>query len=255
MDADDVITKTALKELYTVAKSFDADVVYREKYFVANENLGKNFEITSGWDAQYDFVKIPTPASNNLEERLKDFTSNKYWITFWSYFIRRDLILQKNIKAPNLMIANDDVFSICLIFSAKKIVRVPYVNYVYRSVPNSMGASMKTTVEKTVKINCQVIFEGILFLDKFLQNIEFFQKNTEHKYEIFEFMIRSAGYRICSLYTKVSPYELDELFRAEMEKYKNHSAVSAFLFNRMNILNINLIKQQQIIQQLQAQIK
>ena len=256
MDADDLITKTAFEELYTVAENFDADVVYREKYFVTNENLGKNFKITSGWNAQYDFVKIPTLVSNNLEERLKDFTSNRYWVTVWSYFVRRDLILENDIKFIKTKFAEDDVFSVCIIFSAKKIVRVPYINYVYRNTPNSItDKSAKESVEKILSINLKVIFEGILFLDKFLQNIEFFQKNTEHKYAIFEFMIRSVGDRIFSLYTKVSPYELDELFRTEMEKYKNHSAVFSFLFNRMNIFNLNLIQQQQVIQQLQAQIK
>ena len=33
MDDDDLLTKTALEEMYTLAKDFDADVVYTEKHY------------------------------------------------------------------------------------------------------------------------------------------------------------------------------------------------------------------------------
>ena len=42
MDADDVVIKTALEELYTLAKNYDADVVYCEKYFMSS-GIGQEF--------------------------------------------------------------------------------------------------------------------------------------------------------------------------------------------------------------------
>ena len=43
MDNDDRITKTALEELYNLAKEYDADVVYCEKYFMS-KGSGQDFE-------------------------------------------------------------------------------------------------------------------------------------------------------------------------------------------------------------------
>lgn len=37
MDADDLVTPTALEELYAQAKNFDADVVHCEKYYQASD--------------------------------------------------------------------------------------------------------------------------------------------------------------------------------------------------------------------------
>jgi len=96
IDSDDLVTKTAFEELYNVAEKFDADVVYRERYFVFDNLEEKKLKVAHGWDFEYNFVKTPTLTSN-LEERLKDFNSYKYWVTVWSYFIRRDLILENNI--------------------------------------------------------------------------------------------------------------------------------------------------------------
>ena len=42
MDNDDVITKTALEEMHTLAKKYDADVVYCEKYYMSS-GTGENF--------------------------------------------------------------------------------------------------------------------------------------------------------------------------------------------------------------------
>ena len=41
IDADDLLTLTALEELYTLAKAFDAEVVYCEKYYKASVDLSE----------------------------------------------------------------------------------------------------------------------------------------------------------------------------------------------------------------------
>ncbi|MBQ7198035.1 MAG: glycosyltransferase family 2 protein [Selenomonadaceae bacterium] len=46
IDSDDFITKTALEELYPIAKKFDADVVHCEKYFQFTDGQ-ENFKIES----------------------------------------------------------------------------------------------------------------------------------------------------------------------------------------------------------------
>ena len=68
MDNDDAITKTALEELYLLAKNFSADVVNCEKYFYVQTEqnlLGRNdYKIT--WYNSQDFVDAPTLLSENF---------------------------------------------------------------------------------------------------------------------------------------------------------------------------------------------
>ena len=44
VDADDAITKTALEELYTLAKKFNADVVACDNYYSMDENGKTTFQ-------------------------------------------------------------------------------------------------------------------------------------------------------------------------------------------------------------------
>ena len=75
MDADDVITKTALEELYTLAKKFDADVVYCEKYLMSSgvgEEFVKKAYVAVGKAQRPPFVNEPTVETSDLIQRLNN---------------------------------------------------------------------------------------------------------------------------------------------------------------------------------------
>ena len=63
MDNDDLLTPTALEELYTVAKNFSADVVYLERHFEASVDLN---EIHVAGET----LGKPTLEAENLAERI-----------------------------------------------------------------------------------------------------------------------------------------------------------------------------------------
>ena len=57
------------------------------------------------------------------------------------------------------------------------------------------------------------------------------------------------------IYTKIPPYQLDEIICNELENSDATMKLTTFLFSRMNIFNIDLVKQQQMIQQLQSKVR
>ena len=58
-----------------------------------------------------------------------------------------------------------------------------------------------------------------------------------------------------SVYPQNPAPNLDSLIRHELYKVDDPTTLTAFLFSRMNVFNLNLIQQQQHIQKLQEQIK
>lgn len=99
------------------------------------------------------------------------------------------------------------------------------------------------------------LFRGLKILDDFMANFELFQKNPEYKYQVFELLIKNHTIRIFPLYAQIHAAQLDGLIRRELEQVKDKNALTAFIFSRMSSLNINFLKQNQIIQQQQKQIQ
>ena len=66
MDADDLLTLTALEELHALAESFGADVVYCESYYKASADLSK---ILIHGEQNCDLVTRPTFESDDLSQR------------------------------------------------------------------------------------------------------------------------------------------------------------------------------------------
>ena len=136
VDSDDVLTPTALEELYSVANEFDADVVYCEKYY--RIDVGEKFTtdksiltVGVGWGSKYDFVSKPTLESDNFAERIQDFCNKKFWTAPWNYLFRRSLIVQNDIRFPVIKIGEDEIFDLNVICHAKNIVRVPNIIYIW----------------------------------------------------------------------------------------------------------------------------
>lgn len=61
--------------------------------------------------------------------------------------------------------------------------------------------------------------------------------------------------KILPYYAQIPAIQLDELIRSELDKVEDKTALTAFLFSRMSVFNINLMKQSQIIQEQQAKIQ
>ena len=85
VDADDMLTKTALEEMYTLAKNYDADVVYCEKYYTSEANATN---VTLSYWPTEKFVDKPTFETENLKERVQGIIRRRYCVMTCVKFIR-----------------------------------------------------------------------------------------------------------------------------------------------------------------------
>ena len=260
IDSDDAITPTALEELYPIAKKFDADVVYCEKYyefsigekFSINKNLLK-VSIGSQNLKDYELVTKPALISDDPIERLKSFAEYKFLLGPVNYFIRRRFISTHDIKFPKLRYGEDNFWNLFLICKSKNFVRIPNPVYVCRVRADS--TSRTPSIDLMIRRCSDHLFQGISIISQFADEFTILKEHPEIQYSLFNFISNNEIHRIFPLYAQIPFNKINELISRELAKVDNKTEITSFLFNRMNIFNINLIQQQQIIRQQQAQIR
>ena len=242
LDNDDAITPTALEELYTLAKEYDADVIACEKFYEIPDKYWNNAEIRNKIKPysykKTPFVTKPTLISDNLSERIMDCKKKSFIWNIWSKLIRRDFLVQSQIRFNKSMI-QDMIFTCCLLFTAKKYVCVPNVVNYYRYIEDSLSHKQEMSQKDFVRY-VQTLESGFNFLDKFLDEQEFFKQNPKEKYLALEIFVYEALYYLRKYYLKNPAHIFDKYLRQELNKGDN-SALVAFLFNAENVHRIALI--------------
>lgn len=227
MDNDDMLTKTALEELYTLAKEYDADVVYCEKYYMSSgvgKDFIKNIHLADKKIQKPPFVDIPTFEPDDLSERLQEVLDNRFWVAPWLKLIRRDLLDKNKLFFPALSIGDDDIWTYALIFMAKRFLRVPNMVYVRRMREDSISGK-KNTFQQTVKLWLNPVLLGLKELDNFMGNVQFFQENPQQRYAILEKFFQGK-LRLCFLNAgQISPNEVYETIKNEFGKHFNENDV------------------------------
>ena len=256
VDADDVLMPDALAELYATAEKFGVDIVYCEKYYRApgetvttDKSQLKEETLQRG-----GFVSEPTFMPENLAERIKEFYEHKFIAFPWNQMIRRDFIVENDIEYPNLRQGEDFVFGFYELCLAEKILRVPYVNYVWRNNPDSMTWG-KLPVDKLIHRWTDSFFRGTEMMDEFMNRLALFNEQPQYRHMVFELTTHFHLCHVVPLYGQIPAGQLEGLIRRELAGVKDKTALTAFLFAQRNIFYVNLLKQQQQIQQLQAQLQ
>jgi len=257
VDSDDAITSTALEELYSVAKKFDADVVHCERYYKAEGETvttNKNFLKISAL-RDIEFVTKPTLMSNDLVSRIKKFISYEFVWGTYSNFFRRKLIAENNLEFPKCIYGEDLVFAMYALCLAKNIVQVPTVCYVYRARQYSATNQNTITLEYVMNSRVDFIFSAIDILNKFMDKFDFFKQNPNYKYSVFDFLIKEHGDLIRIIYSQIPAPIFDKIIINKFPKITDTPSLTAFLFSRMNIFNVQLNRQGALIQQMNAHIQ
>ncbi len=140
IDADDFVTKTALEELYTLAKDYDTDVVYCERNYRAKDD-GTFLDIEV--NPNETPVDKPTFETENLAERVQRILQWKYYVPQWRKLARRSLIFEHGIFFPPTRPSDDTVWTYGLVFYAKKFLRVPNAVYTRRLSEGSIMREKK----------------------------------------------------------------------------------------------------------------
>ena len=236
VDADDLLTPTALEELHAAAKNFSADVVYLDRHFEASDDLD---EVHVAGET----LGKPTLETENLAERVRALIDRKIVLATCSKFVRRDFLIDHEIFFPPFTPAEDDVWTCALIFYAKRLVRVPNPVYIWRLTKGSVLRKERVAKE-TLTFWLKSIIFGIKTLDKFMSRIEFFQQNVQYRCAMLEFFVHTKTAQVFESSLDLSLPEIYSAIENEFGKsLGEHDVLISWLLT-------DLITQQKIFAQL-----
>ena len=248
LDPDDTITPTALEELYTAAKYYNADVVHCEKYYFVPDEFYNDSEYRKtlkpySWPTEEKiYITQPTFLTNDFEKRIKDFSQRTLTWSVWVQLIRRDFLVDNEIRFLNVN-KQDIIFTICELCCAQNYLVVPNIFYYYR-VREDSRTKEKLDVSQTIHRYTSVLKQGINYLDEFLNRRELFANRSDLKYTLFDIFSLLMLYHLNEIYHDIPAHELDELLRKEFD---DSAALKAYFFNKMNLYRLQLNPPQESI--------
>lgn len=255
VDNDDAITLTALEELYTIAKNFDADVVSCTAYYIVPDKFWHNAEFRHQLKpySYYsgNLVEEPTLLTNDISARLQllKYGKEKFLWNTWTKLIRRDLIFEHEFNFSKTII-DDIVFTICLLCTAERFLLVPNIVNHYRVREDSISHN-KILPEEFIRNYFKAFSTAFRYLDKFLNGREEFRKNSYVRYLVFEICWNAlVNYYFLQLYENNSAYEFDKILMEEFSS-GNNVALAAFSFNIGIFYRHHLTKLQECIAELE----
>ena len=258
LDSDDTVTSTAFEELYELAEKFAADVVHCEKFYTVPDELWHNAEFRKKLKpltyltGEKVLVKEPVMLDDKIEERLKFFSQKKIVWNIWAQLVRRDFILENNLKVPDAA-AQDLTFTLCELCSAKRFLVVPNVVNCYRVRKNSVSTE-KIDAPKLIHKWSKAVKCSVDFIDKFLSDIEIFSRRPDLKYIVLGFAFNELVEHLREVYAKVPAHALDELLRKEFAA-DNSVAFNVFTFSTMNLQRLQMIRLQRKAAVLENEMK
>ena len=257
MDADDILTKTGFAEMYVLAKNFDADVVYCEKYYMS-EGVGQEFKnnirVANARIQAPPFVDKPTLETTDLAERIKKLMKWNYWMTAWLKLVKRDLFINNGIMFPETFISEDDIWSMKLLFTSKRFLRIPNICYIRRMRKDSIMGVSRTTSD-LVQRWMDVVIRNIKDLDNFMGRIDFFKENPRYRYDIIARSVRIAFNNIFERCINESAFDVYKIFQEKFGKYLGDndvlvSSICSYVVNQQREL-LNYKKRSEQVEQKQ----
>lgn len=176
----------------------------------------------------------------------------------WNKIIRRDFLAQNDIRFPLLRSGEDHIFTFKALCLAKNILKIPTPYYVWRQNQKSFTHD-NLPAEKMIHRWTDSLFRGVKLLEDFMNKFEVLKNHSDYKYLVLNTIIEYHTNHILPIYAQIPAFQLDSLIRHELENIDDKTALTAFLFNRMNLINVtcqSIIRQQQLqIQKLQVQLQ
>ena len=137
LDGDDVLTHTALEELYSFTTDETIDIIHTDNnmvpfkfdadindYVDTDELIDNKTKLRIVGSGRYD---KPTFETTDLSERIIHFTYRKFFTTVWRNLYRRDFIINNHIRFIDSTLLEDDIFTLECLCLAKKILNIPNV--------------------------------------------------------------------------------------------------------------------------------
>ena len=260
MDSDDVITKTALEELYRAAEDSQADVIHEEKFLItkdrSEELTNKTQLIPISWERKDEngFVTKNTTISEDMSDRLQRYSQGQFYWNTWSKLFKREFIIKNHILFPDLFSAEDMIFCFKCLCLAKNYVRVPNVVYFYRIRQGSIAhhdRQMEDHIQRQVKI----IIDGSKCLNDFMKEFEIFDLQPEFRQNVLDIFIREHFRHLRHIYANTPVHEINEILYKEFLTSSNVDAsLISYFFSEANLFRVLFEQAQHQIAQLQEEL-
>ena len=209
VDADDMLTKTALEEAYGLAKKYDADVVYFTRYYDLSQD-GSTKKIKNIPVYKRSGKKIVL--DDNLTERIDDMMNAKYKLGPHRSFCQRKLLVENELFFPNTKPYEDVIRGYAVFVYAKRFLRVPNLIYFYRNNDASMTRS-KRTPEQEINFWLNPLILGIKALDELIGRHEYFKKNPQAHHAFLKSFVRKRFKSIFDSSLKLQPHVVYEALK------------------------------------------
>ena len=251
MDADDMITKTALEEMHTLAENYNADVVYCEKNYDIDAD-GSNVRLCC---RQRDAVEEPTFLSENLAERVNFVLQKDIWGTSWCKLVSRNLLTENEINFQQVRPCDDHLWSLEIIFYAKKFLRVPNATYLWRKTETSATRGRKTPQQHmNLWLNSAIL--GLKGLDVSLGRLDFFRNNLKARYDILNYINRKMFYLSLKYRLMLQSSEIYEAIKSEFgSALGRQDVLVAALCALLDEIEKHSLKRHEHIKKLDAKIE
>ena len=179
LDSDDKLLEKAFELLYDTAEQTHADLIDNGKYYFFWRN---NSEREPKLNVNKNIRQL-TFNQADVDKRIRDFCHNRFWITPWCKFLRREFLIENRIIFPPTCAIEDATFTFQCIVCAKIFVRVPYAFYMYNIRSGSITKARRPLFEhldryvKTVTAVYEV-------LENFMDRVEFFVRHPTARYMV-----------------------------------------------------------------------
>ena len=227
----DAKERFAVKVLYSFATSFGGYLVL--KYISEHDNPFRKIVLRCPAIDMYDVLTNTIMKNDNQ-------------------LVRRDFIVNNEIQFCDIT-AEDMLFTICELCSAKRYVLLPNVIYYYRQNEGSITHAKKTLPEFLSR-KVKALKTVIRYIEEFLSDREFFSRRPDLKYILFDMFINELLNGVMEIYMHVPAPALDAFLQKEFSD-GNHKALTTLLFSMVNSYRLQLIGAHQRISQLENEIK
>ena len=241
MDNDDFIVDNALETLYNFAEEYRAEVVYPTSGFICGAEPVPEELIPATWDLNL-IIEEPILETNDFSKRMEKFLALQYKWPPWAKFLRRDFLINNDIKFPLMKTSEDIIWTLKVICTAKRILHLPTAFYVNRSNENSITRRIRSPEEELIFWSNPLI-NGLEELERFMSTIDFFKQNPEIRLQVLNLFASIHFQHMSKALNVLEPQEVYEIFLREFSKAgSSQPALIAYLLVMNNLYRNELIK-------------
>ena len=190
-------------------------------------------------------IEQVTEVSDNIDERIKLWLTNKFHWATWATFCKRDFWVSNQINFPFMPVSDDMLANFACLCLAKKVVLVPNITYIQRERTDSISHE-KNDVGKFFHRWISNLTLGFKAFEQIMNGIPFLAKRPDYQYVILDWFFNRGmtdAKHFPEAYSQFSPIQLNQFVKKEF--HSDDAAFVSYLFDLVNIYRLQ-IKQLQV---------